>query len=66
MFGVCSGVCFQVPCWIPYSPIGAQLLGFAPLQPYGAYPWQAYVQPGDCHWPTPGMHRAAAPSTIFE
>ena len=33
-----SAFCFQVPCWMPYSPIEAQLLGFAPLQPFGAYP----------------------------
>ena len=29
---------FQVPCWMPYSPMGAQPVGFAPLQPIGAYP----------------------------
>ena len=23
------------------------------------------MQPGDGHWPTPGMHRVAAPSTTF-
>ena len=48
--------CFQVPCWMPYSPMGAKMLGFAPLQPFGAYPWKAYVQPFDGHQPTPGMH----------
>ena len=52
---------FQVSSWMPYSPMGAQLLGFAPLQPFGVYPWQAYVQPGNGHWSTPGMHRVAAP-----
>ena len=36
---------FQVPCWMPYPPLGAQPLGFAPLQPLGVYTWQAYVQP---------------------
>ena len=55
--------CFQVPCWMPYSSMGAQPLGFAPLQPFGANPWQSYVQPGDGHWPTPGMHQVAAPSS---
>ena len=50
---------------MPYSPMGAQLLGFAPLQPFGVYPWQAYVQPGDGHWSTPGMHRVAAPSATL-
>ena len=48
-----------------YSPMGAQPLAFAPFQSLGAYPWQAYVQPGDGHWPTPGMHRMAAPSTAL-
>ena len=50
---------------MPYSSLGAQPLGFAPLQPLGVYPWQAYVQPGDGHWPTPSMHRVAAPSTTL-
>ena len=36
---------FQVPSWMPYSPKGAQPLGFVPLQPFGVYPWQAYVGP---------------------
>ena len=48
-----------------YSPIGAQPLGFAPLQPFGVYPWQAYMQPGDGHWSTPGMHRVVAPYAIL-
>ena len=56
---------FWIPCWMPYSPLWAQPLGFAPLQPHGVYPWQAYVQPGDGHWPTPSMHRVAAPSTTL-
>ena len=46
-----------------YSPMGDQPLGFASLQPFGVYTWQDYVQPGDGHWSTPGMHRVAAPST---
>ena len=45
--------------------MGAQPLGFAPLQLFGVYPWQAYVQPGDGHWSTPGMHRVAAPSATL-
>ena len=44
-----------------YSPMGAQLLGFAPWQLFGVYPWQAYVQPGGGQWSTPGLHRVAAP-----
>ena len=50
---------------MPYSPMGAQLLGFAPLQPFGVYPWQAYVQPGYGHWSTPGLHLVAAPSATL-
>ena len=41
--------------------MGAQLLGFAPWQPFGFYPWQAYVQPGGGQWSTPGLHQVAAP-----
>ena len=26
-----SAFCFQVPCWMQYSPMGAKLLGFEPL-----------------------------------
>ena len=66
-FSIClaSAFCFQVPCWMPYSPMGAQLLDFASLQPFGAYPWKAYVQTGDGYWPTPDMHRVAALSTTL-
>ena len=60
-----SAFYFQVPSWMPYSPMGAQQLGFTPLQPFGVYPWQAYVQPGDGHWSTPCMHRVAAPSATL-
>ena len=45
--------------------MGAQLLGFAALQPFGVYSRQAYVEPGDGHQSTPGMHRVAAPSTTL-
>ena len=45
--------------------MGAQPFGFVPLQPFGVYPWQAYVQPGDGHWSMPGMHKVAAPSTTL-
>ena len=67
MFGIHSGVCFLLlgaeldamfTCW-------AQPLGFTPWQPFGVYPWKAYVQPGDGHWSTPGMHRVAAPSATL-
>ena len=60
-----SAFYFQVPCWMPYFPLAPQPLGFAPLQTFEVYPWQAYVQPGDGHWPTPGMHRVVAPSTTL-
>ena len=50
---------------MPYSPMGAKPLGFAPLQPFEVYPWQAYVQPSDGHWSTPGMHQVAAPSATL-
>ena len=45
--------------------MGAQQLGFAPLQPLQAYPWQAYVHPSDGHLPMPGMHGVTGPSTAL-
>ena len=33
--------------WMPFSPMRAQISGFAPQQPLGAYPWQEYVHSGD-------------------
>ena len=44
---------------------GGSTLGFAPLQPFGVYPRQAYVQSGDGHQSMPGMHRVATPSTTL-
>ena len=41
--------------------MGVQPLGFEPLQPFGVYPWQAYVKPGGGQWSTPGLHQVAAP-----
>ena len=38
---------FQVPMWLPCSPMGTQLLGFATPQPFGVHPWQAYLPPDD-------------------
>ena len=32
-----SAFYFQVPCWMPYSPLRAQPLGFSALQPLGVY-----------------------------
>ena len=46
-------------------PYGGSAIRVVPLQPFGVYPWQAYVQPGDSHWSTPGMHRVAAPSATW-
>ena len=41
---------FQIPMKLPCSPMVAQPLGFATLQPFGVYPWQAYVPPCDGPW----------------
>ena len=62
MFGVHSDVCYLLS---PAKSMGAQPLGFASLQLFGDYPWQAYVQPGDGHQSMPGMYRVAALSTTF-
>ena len=67
MFGVCSGVCFlllgtELDAVFTY---GGSTVRFAHWQPFGVYPWQAYVQPCDGHWSTPGMHRVATPSATL-
>ena len=46
----------QIPIWLLYSPMGAQLLWFVMPQPNGLYPWQVYVLPGDGLWLIPGVH----------
>ena len=33
---------FQVSCTMLYSLMGAQMLGFTPLWPFRAYPWEAF------------------------
>ena len=43
--------CFQAPTWLPCSPIVTQPLGFAALQPFRVYSWQAYVTPSAGLWP---------------
>ena len=55
----------KVPSWMLFSPMGAQLLGFVPLQLFGVYSWQAYVQPADGHQSMPGMNTVAAPSATL-
>ena len=59
-----SAFYFQVPCWMPYPPLELNHW-VCTIASLGVYPWQAYVQPGDGHWPTPSMHRVAAPSTTL-
>ena len=65
--GVCSGICFLL--------LGAMLdaiftyagstIGVGTMQLFRAYPWQAYVQPGNGHQSISGMPRVAAPSTAL-
>ena len=45
--------------------MGAQPSWFAPLQPFGVYPWQGYVHPGDGHWSMLGIHRVVASSATL-
>ena len=45
---------------MPYSPMGAQPTGFAPLQPFTH--GRHMCNPSHGHWSMPGMHRVAAPS----
>ena len=37
--------------------------GVSPPQPFGVYPWEAYVSPGTGPWLTPGVYWVAASST---
>ena len=53
------------PCGCNVSPMGTQTLGFSTLQPFGVYPLQAYVPPGDCSWLIPRGHQVAAPPTAL-
>ena len=57
--------CYQMAFWVPYLPREAQPMGFAPLQPFKAYPWQVYVLPSDDYQPTPWMHQVAGPFTAL-
>ena len=57
--GVSFGICYLLSNSMLdaiFFTSGAQPLGFATLQPFRAYLWQAYVNPGDSHWPMPAMH----------
>ena len=38
---------------------------FVTPQPFGVYPWQVYLDPGDGLWPMPGVHWVAAPPTAL-
>ena len=55
---------FRFPCGCLFDLWWAQPLGFTLQEPLGAYPWQAYVHPGDGLRPRPGMHWVAAPSML--
>ena len=57
--------CFQFPMWLSWSPVRPQAFGFALLQPYLVYSWQAYVPLGDGWWPMQGVHWVITSSTAF-
>ena len=48
--------CFQVPKWLPCTPMGPQPLGFVTLQPFRVHPWQTFVAPGDGQWTMAVVH----------
>ena len=58
---------FQVLCWMLYWPMEAKSLGFAALQPFGAYPW--YMAGICASWQWSSAHTrnqwVAAPSTAL-
>ena len=60
-----SVLCFHIPIWMSYSSMGTLLLGFAQPKTFRAYPWQAYVPPGNGLWPMSGVPWRAAPSTAL-
>ena len=56
MFVMVFAFYFTIPMWQSSFSMGAQLLGFSPLQPFGEYLLEAYVSPGAGQWPMPGVH----------
>ena len=44
---------------------GGSTTGVAISQPYGVYPWQAFVPLDVGLWPIPVVHRVTAPSTTL-
>ena len=56
--GVCCCVCFLLSGAMLDAILtnGSSTVGFCTTAAVGAYPGQAYMHPGDGHWPTPGMH----------
>ena len=58
--------CFQVPMWLPCSPMGVQLLGFATPQPFIFYPWQAFLPSDDGLQPTLWVHQVYPPTALSQ
>ena len=56
---------FHIPMQLPCSLIVAHPLGFATLQPFRVYPWQAYVTFGNGLRFTHGVHWVASPPTAL-
>ena len=44
---------------------GISTTGFTLPQPFGVYPWQAYVPPHDGLWPILGVNKVAVPSNAL-
>ena len=68
MFGVCSGVCFLLSGALPdtiFTPGGLKHWGLHSCNPLEFTHGRHICNPGDGHWPTPSMHRVAAPSTTL-
>ena len=59
----CMFSTFRFLCGSLFISQQAQWPGFAPLQPFRDYPWQAYVHPCDGLRLMAGMHHVAAPSS---
>ena len=51
--------------WMPFLPMGSKPLGFAPLQAFISYPWQAYVHIDDGLRPMLGIQQVAVSTTAL-
>ena len=64
VFVVVFVFCFQVPMWLPCSPVGLNYLGLQHSNTFGL-PWEQYVPPGDGLWLKTGVLQVTASPTAL-